>query len=78
MPDLETQIHNERVKFTAGFLDRFATASLTVGLATPVAAQVFGATSVTVGWKYGVACLMFGVVGVAMHAVGRKQLGRLR
>jgi hypothetical protein len=37
-----SQIHNERTKLTANWLDRAGTAALTLGVFAPLAARFFG------------------------------------
>ena len=73
-------VHNERTKLLANALDRASTACFTVGIATPVAGYVYNIAGLREGLP-GIV-LAFGVVGwfvvgVGLHMLARRTLGRL-
>jgi hypothetical protein len=71
-------IHNEETKLLAGQLDRLATTCVTVGIAGPVAASLYGiptAVSVELFVLYAVVWL---VTAVFLHHLARRVLKGLR
>ncbi|MGD0110056.1 MAG: hypothetical protein ABSC06_39485 [Rhodopila sp.] len=73
-----TQIHNERTKLTATWLNGLATAATAAGAIAPAAAASFGISGGQFGWRFIVGTVTWLSVGLGLHYVARRVLGRLR
>ena len=70
-------IENERIKLSAGWLDRASTACLTIGIVTPIAGYVYGLTTLPV-WYLVAACYVWLSFAAGLHWLARRMLGRLQ
>ena len=71
-------VRNERLKFTASWLNAVATALMAAGVFAPVAAQIYGFGSIraneTQAFVSSVVCV---AVSLVLHLIGRQLLGGL-
>ena len=72
-------VHNERTKLTASWLNTLATALVAAGVFAPAAAVLYGLSSTQLGRGF-LALILLGCVtlGVAIHLVALKLIGRMR
>ncbi len=70
----------EQTKLLANALDRASTACFTVGIATPLAAMVYGFTNLGITFGYFVIYCLTGwlVVTIFLHYMARRVLRKLR
>jgi hypothetical protein len=73
-----TVIHNERTKITATWLNGLATAATAAGAIAPAAAASYGISGGQFGWRFVVGTVTWLSVGLALHLLARRVLGRLR
>ncbi|OJW21073.1 MAG: hypothetical protein BGO51_26255 [Rhodospirillales bacterium 69-11] len=71
-------IHNERIKMTAGWIDRASSTLFATGIATPVAGRLLGLGPSLSPGVYVAILAVFGAVAAMLHGLGRQLLGRLR
>jgi hypothetical protein len=73
-------VHNERTKLTATWLNALAAATVVTGVIAPLVAVVFGvSTSGKVSpITFVLATLVWLLLGVILHMLARRILGRLR
>ena len=72
-------VHNERVKLTAGWFNTLATALLAAGAFAPAAALFYGLSTPVIGAGFMFATVLACIViGVGLHLLGVRLLGRLR
>ena len=73
--DLQTQIHNEKVKLRSGLLNSVASGCLSAGSVTPFGLLVFGtAPSHRHLWFWAVGIAMLFAVGIWFHARALKTM----
>jgi hypothetical protein len=71
-------IHNERTKLTATWLNGLATAATAAGAIAPSAAAFYGISGGQFGWRFVVGTVTWLCVGLTLHLLARRVLGRLR
>lgn len=72
-------VHNERMKLTAGFVDRLSTASIVIGVLVPVVNYLGNQDFAGIDWPKVVSIFAFFVfVGAGLHVAARELLRKLR